>query len=355
MLGRMNQVDPLAGKYASINPYNFSFNNPVSFTDPSGAEPIYEGYTVNRYFDGLGRMQDDVIYQRFLRDDGKISGSFLTGFGMNGGHITRGSGGHWADGMQFSDWSSYGGSAIFRGGIAAGLTELGGELYAIKDGNLVVYEEKDGKLGYWVNSNYWDYSEDNGLDPYGNKMPTLNVTTRFVNNGGGVTDFTNSNWALSIGGGIFGSMEGLSASNGYWLGKNGKYYPERWGGNQHTGSRAGAFKAANFYKNAGRAAIFVSAAIGVYSTIEGYQADGGQFGYNTQMAAVSSTGGILGGIAGAKAGVAFGAAVGVWFGGVGAIPGAVIGGVAGGLIFGFGGGYLGGQAGEAAVNYYHGR
>ncbi len=81
-IGRMNGVDPLAGRYSSLTPYNYSFNDPVSFTDPSGASPIYEGYTVDRYFNQLGWMQDDVVYQRYVGDDGKISGSFLTGFGL---------------------------------------------------------------------------------------------------------------------------------------------------------------------------------------------------------------------------------------------------------------------------------
>lgn len=39
VLGRMNGVDPMATKYASLTPYNFSFNDPVTFTDPSGADP----------------------------------------------------------------------------------------------------------------------------------------------------------------------------------------------------------------------------------------------------------------------------------------------------------------------------
>lgn len=39
ILGRMNQVDPMTDKYASLSPYNFSFNDPVYFNDPSGAEP----------------------------------------------------------------------------------------------------------------------------------------------------------------------------------------------------------------------------------------------------------------------------------------------------------------------------
>ena len=41
ILGRMNGVDPMADKYSSHSPYNFAFNDPVYFTDRSGAEPDY--------------------------------------------------------------------------------------------------------------------------------------------------------------------------------------------------------------------------------------------------------------------------------------------------------------------------
>ncbi len=46
VLGRMNQVDPMASKYSSLTPYNFAFNDPVSFTDPNGADPsnLYNTY-----------------------------------------------------------------------------------------------------------------------------------------------------------------------------------------------------------------------------------------------------------------------------------------------------------------------
>jgi RHS repeat-associated protein len=39
ILGRMNQVDPMASKYASHSPYSFAFNDPVFWSDPSGADP----------------------------------------------------------------------------------------------------------------------------------------------------------------------------------------------------------------------------------------------------------------------------------------------------------------------------
>jgi|GEM_PF-5034012 hypothetical protein len=35
----MNQVDPMADKYSSHTPYNYSFNSPVDFNDPNGADP----------------------------------------------------------------------------------------------------------------------------------------------------------------------------------------------------------------------------------------------------------------------------------------------------------------------------
>ena len=197
-----------------------------------------------------------------------------------------------------------------------------------------------------------NFSWAQSLRQDGNYMPYYQMG---VVQGGGGVDFSNSSLALDIGGGIYGGLQGLTSSQDYWLGKNGKYYSNSWGGNQYTGGRSGAFKAASNYKLAGRATVIGSALIGVYKTRVGYQMDGGQFGYNAQMAAVSSAGSIAGGIAGAEAGALIGAGIGAWFGGIGAIPGAVIGGVIGGFGFGMAGGYYGGQLGGSAVNYYHGR
>jgi RHS repeat-associated protein len=42
-LGRMNAIDPMASKYASLTPYNYSFNDPVTYNDPSGADPWDSG------------------------------------------------------------------------------------------------------------------------------------------------------------------------------------------------------------------------------------------------------------------------------------------------------------------------
>ena len=38
-LARWTASDPMESKYAGMSPYNYSFNNPVMFNDPSGADP----------------------------------------------------------------------------------------------------------------------------------------------------------------------------------------------------------------------------------------------------------------------------------------------------------------------------
>jgi hypothetical protein len=56
----MNGVDPVASKYSSVTPYNYSFNDPVALNDPSGADPA------NYYFYGGYFTYDDWIPQRNL-------------------------------------------------------------------------------------------------------------------------------------------------------------------------------------------------------------------------------------------------------------------------------------------------
>jgi len=40
VLGRMNQIDPVASKYSSLSPYNFALNDPALFNDPMGDDVV---------------------------------------------------------------------------------------------------------------------------------------------------------------------------------------------------------------------------------------------------------------------------------------------------------------------------
>src|SRR5690625_3915382 len=168
---------------------------------------------------------------------------------------------------------------------------------------------------------------------------------------GGNYDWGNAKTTLDYTGGVFGALNTAVRPGNQWLGKNGKYYSNSWGGNQYTGGRSGAFKAAGFYKWAGRGVVGVTAVIGGIETYNGYQMDGGHFGYNANSAVAGAAGGIIGGWAGAEVGAAIGAGFGALFGGVGAVPGAVIGGFIGGWI----GGNVGVNAGQGSVNWYYRR
>ena len=94
-IGRMNGVDPMAGKYAGMTPYNYSFNDPVTFSDPSGAdpgspdyfegaEPASIGYRQGSiYTNNWGWVTDDVAYE-YVTGWKSFQGRFgVTGFGLS--------------------------------------------------------------------------------------------------------------------------------------------------------------------------------------------------------------------------------------------------------------------------------
>jgi len=96
-LGRMTGVDMMAEKYASVSPYNFSFNDPVGMNDPSGADPDYleTQYAYDGGYKGHRIMYDDVYFGKDLGMPViNVGGAWQV---MDpGNHITYGNGG-WAD------------------------------------------------------------------------------------------------------------------------------------------------------------------------------------------------------------------------------------------------------------------
>ena len=96
ILGRMNQVDPMAAKYGSQTPYNFAFNDPVYWNDPMGADPSPgEPDHVNpnlRYFGRAitGNNDSDYSSHGLFADDSRYGGILFDmtwngGFGGIGG------------------------------------------------------------------------------------------------------------------------------------------------------------------------------------------------------------------------------------------------------------------------------
>ena len=89
ILGRMNQVDPMATKYASLTPYNFAFNDPVMFNDPSGADPYdpYQWENGRSYgtLGGMDRIMPNTSTDDFIRT--ALNSSYGGMWGSMGGSI----------------------------------------------------------------------------------------------------------------------------------------------------------------------------------------------------------------------------------------------------------------------------
>src|ERR1051326_137052 len=60
VLGRMNQIDPMADKFSSITPFNFALNDPVFWKDPGGASSISSINSVSSYQDYMDQYMAEM-------------------------------------------------------------------------------------------------------------------------------------------------------------------------------------------------------------------------------------------------------------------------------------------------------
>jgi len=324
----------------SINRYSYVLNNPFKFIDPTGHYPkpfeggyILQNHGLSQGFNGPG--SGNHWSDQFRDGNGNFmlmsSSTYIQTFGQESYDFYANQ--QTSDNYDVTDKDQI--NAI-ADGINRGLC-----FYLVDAFNRTTLVASDGPIGETLIS-------EEGAIYFSN---TTDAAFLFNSPQGQGVNFDNSDIALDIGGGIYGGLRTAVTPGDQWLGKNGKYYNNSWGGNRYTGSRSGAFAASNTYKWAGRGVVGAEAIIGGVLVYNGYLMDGGQFGYNANLAGASATGGIIGGWAGAEAGATVGAAIGVWFGGVGAVPGAIIGGFVGGIA----GSLTGNKVGEMSVNYYYGR
>ncbi len=108
-IGRMHQVDPVAAKYASLTPYNYSFNNPAGFSDPSGADPdLTNPVPQNAYYfhNGAGAAgYPGLTYDDWIPQNTR--GEYNNAFGWRTDQVLgwlggSGSMGDWRNGLPMS-------------------------------------------------------------------------------------------------------------------------------------------------------------------------------------------------------------------------------------------------------------
>ena len=137
-IGRMSGVDPMVNSFASLSPYNYSFNDPVYWNDPSGASPW-----------------DDSPYAG-QRKFGPESGNKYEDCSCGGSNDMYGNGGftgvgtYYFGGLMFVvDWGN--GTTTVDAGMDSGFTPVtyfSNDMAIVTDSR-IVYEDLFSSLDTW--------------------------------------------------------------------------------------------------------------------------------------------------------------------------------------------------------------
>jgi RHS repeat-associated protein len=105
-LGRFLQVDPLATKYSGVTPYQYAFNNPILWNDPTGLDPSFVEFLQDLFNNTKGNKRYTGVEVRQMFADWSNGGGGSDGGGVAWDgygaalQITPGNGGYsqeWVD------------------------------------------------------------------------------------------------------------------------------------------------------------------------------------------------------------------------------------------------------------------
>ena len=332
--GRFNCVDVLAEKTWGVSPYQYGFNNPVFFNDPTGA---------------LTKAEFDKLIE--------------TLWGSNYG-------GHWSAKENTGTFEYGGGSYSFFGsadeafGAGAGLMADNG-WWGLNKGWATNFESalqayNGGKFtpgmvtGYYMQK--WEsqqaYNISSDYSPNGKGFNTV-YNTEYIGTMENVTSlYSSMQQMIRLFGGYFGgggkkeeSLSPFQETIEPFV--NNALDPAVTAGNQiaKRGTPNGISVNMKAMKGISHGTVATTIVLGAIKVRNGYKMDGNHFGYNAQ----SATARTIGAIGGAALGAEIGAAVGVWFFGVGAVPAAIVGALIGSWFFG----EAGSSAGQSVVDSYY--
>ncbi len=211
VLGRMNQVDPMASKYAGATPYNYAFNAPTNMNDPLGDDP---GSSASCSWCNPKPRPIDT-------------GSGGGGGGGGGGSPYAGLMGRSA-GFFEPGWQPGSGS------LSAGAFAAMDARYAERTAEIAVRETfginlQAGQTFCYACGDFAGMSADGKVQYYYNtysSSPDFQGEISLQNGGGALQAGTEdgANWNLYYASSTLGMFGYLRDNDSFWMGKNNRFY-----------------------------------------------------------------------------------------------------------------------------------